>query len=134
MRPGEDPLAPLQPDFIPDLKPATMDAMRPTKDGASARIVCDLEVDLTGSWVYAARELWAEKDSVYVYEILGARIVDSEGKDRGEVKDYFETGSTGVLTVDSGGKVVMIPSIDQFVDYSRLKEGIIIVPTFDDFL
>jgi len=79
-------------------------------------------------------EIWVKREELpeleegefYYEELLGLKVVDSEGREIGRVKNIFEQPASHILEVESGeGKTILIPFIDEFVKEVLPQEGVI---------
>ena len=60
--------------------------------------------DLTGS-VLSAAPLELNDDTLWIHELIGARVVDQEGVDRGEVVSVLANPASDLLELDTGSLV-----------------------------
>jgi 16S rRNA processing protein RimM len=93
--------------------------------------------DRNGSEALVGGELWLEKEKSapleegeYLFEDLkGCRVFNPEGKELGLVVDVLEMPSSHILVIESDGKEVLVPFIDEFVKEVNVKDKkIVIVP------
>lgn len=69
-----------------------------------------------------------EKDSYYVVDILGCKVITDEEKELGNIVDIFPTGSNDVYVVkDKLGKQILLPAIKEVIKEVNIKNKIVIV-------
>lgn len=69
-----------------------------------------------------------EKDSYYVVDILGCKVITDEEKKLGNIVDIFPTGSNDVYVVkDELGKQILLPAIKEVIKEVDIKKKIITV-------
>jgi 16S rRNA processing protein RimM len=80
--------------------------------------------DRTAAQALTGAELWIPRaalpplpeDAVYVEDLLGCRVVDTEGRDRGTVRGSFWNGAHDVLSViDAAGAEWLVPAVPEFL-------------------
>ena len=76
-----------------------------------------------------------EKDSYYIVDILGCKIITDEGKELGDIEDVFQTGSNDVYVVkDELGKQVLLPAIKDVIKKVDIKNKVITVHLLEGLL
>lgn len=76
-----------------------------------------------------------EKDSYYIVDILGCKIITDEGKELGNIADVFSTGSNDVYVVkDELGKQVLLPAIKDVIKKVDIKNKVITVHLLEGLL
>ena len=76
-----------------------------------------------------------EKDSYYIVDILGCKIITDEGKELGDIEDVFSTGSNDVYVVkDELGKQVLLPAIKDVIKKVDVKNKVITVHLLEGLL
>ena len=76
-----------------------------------------------------------EKDSYYIVDILGCKIITDEGKELGDIEDVFSTGSNDVYVVkDELGKQVLLPAIKDVIKKVDIKNKVITVHLLEGLL
>ena len=76
-----------------------------------------------------------EKDSYYIVDILGCKIITDEGKELGSIVDVFSTGSNDVYVVkDELGKQVLLPAIKDVIKKVDIKNKVITVHLLEGLL
>ncbi|NLJ99922.1 MAG: 16S rRNA processing protein RimM [Clostridia bacterium] len=68
------------------------------------------------------------RDHYYLFEVLGLRVLDLEGKHLGEIKEVLQTGANDVYIVrDDNDREILIPALRQVVKEVDLNRGTMIV-------
>jgi 16S rRNA processing protein RimM len=69
-----------------------------------------------------------EDGEYYLYQILGARMVTTEGEDLGRIQEILETGANDVFIVsgDSYGEI-LIPDIPDVILDVDIDQGVVTV-------
>ena len=129
---AEQPLAPLAAGFVPDLREGRLLSLEHNEHHTTLQLESKWEIP-PGAWVYVEDADFAAAESIYFYQIRGLKVQDETGTERGEILDYLETGASGVLILKLGEREIMVPIVDQFVEF-RLKEGHVLVKSLEDFL
>lgn len=76
-----------------------------------------------------------EKDSYYIVDILGCKIITDEGKELGNIADVFSTGSNDVYVVkDELGKQVLLPAIKDVIKKVDISNKVITVHLLEGLL
>lgn len=130
--PGETPLAPLGTGFEPQLREAALLSVEHNEHNTSVELQSAFDVP-SGAWIYAEDADFAADGDIYFYQIRGLRVFDEQGRERGTVLDYIETGASGVLVLGIEEREVMVPVVDEYVEF-RLKAGCVLVKSLEDFL
>ena len=74
------------------------------------------------------REAWKlPRGRFYWHQILGLRVVTSEGETIGTVSEIIETGANDVYVVKSDGRERLIPAVKQFVQEIAPERGEMVV-------
>ena len=74
------------------------------------------------------REAWKlPRGRFYWHQILGLRVVTSEGEEIGTVAEILETGANDVYVVKGNGPERLIPAIKQVVQEIAPERGEIVV-------
>ncbi len=68
-----------------------------------------------------------EADEYYLHDLVGLKLVDGEGRDRGVVTDAFEGGGGVLLTVKNGAKEYDVPFASQICRSIDLAQKQIVV-------
>ncbi|TLU84840.1 MAG: 16S rRNA processing protein RimM [Chlorobium sp.] len=70
----------------------------------------------------------------YLHEIIGMRVLDRHRREVGVVTNVIRMPANEVYEVQIGGKKVLLPAIDEFVEEFSLAEQCIVIPRYDEFL
>ncbi len=97
--------------------------LRGVDDINEAELLRDLYLEVnedtlepTGEWEF------------YVYQLLGLKVVDTEGREIGQVVDMHEWGPYWTFEVETPeGKTVYVPFVEEYVKGVDLKEGTLTV-------
>jgi 16S rRNA processing protein RimM len=74
------------------------------------------------------REAWKlPRGRYYWHQIVGLRVVTTEGEEIGTVSEILETGANDVYVVKGGGRERLIPAIKQVVKKIAPEQGEIVV-------
>jgi 16S rRNA processing protein RimM len=68
-----------------------------------------------------------EEGEYYYYQIIGLSVELKDGSGVGTVRSIIETGSNDVYVVESGGKEVLIPAVEDVICEIDLERGRIII-------
>ena len=85
---------------------------------------------LLQSELYVSREdaVPLEEGEYYVADLLGAKVIDTDGNNIGTFKDYLETPANDVYIIETAeGKDIMIPAVDEFIKDVDAENGIMTV-------
>jgi 16S rRNA processing protein RimM len=89
-------------------------------DGVDTREAAD---DLRGSTLFA--EVLApdaeDDDTLWVHELIGARVIDAEGVDRGRIEAVQENPASDVLVLESGALVPLTFAVGWDVRGEQLR-------------
>ncbi len=79
--------------------------------------------------VYVAREdaVPLAPSQHYLYELVGLRVVTTDGKLLGEVVDVLDTGANDVYVVRDGVREILIPAIEDVVREIAVERGEMVV-------
>lgn len=88
--------------------------------------------ELRGEWLYIPDEAAMELDdqTFWVHQIVGLRVLTSEGKELGKVSEVLFTGANDVYVVKTPetinqGRDLLIPALESVVESVDLAEGIL---------
>lgn len=81
------------------------------------------------------REVWVSRDllppagpnEAYYVELVGCRVRTEDGRDLGEVREVFATGSNDVCAVECEGRELLIPLITDVIVRLDVREREIVV-------
>lgn len=65
-----------------------------------------------------------DDDTYYWHDLIGLRVFTEDGTELGKLADIFETGSSDIYVVRSGGREYLIPAVEDFVKEIDLTSGI----------
>ena len=69
-----------------------------------------------------------EEDEYYVFQVIGARVVTTEGEELGRVAEILETGANDVFIVRGGPRgEILLPDIDDVVLDVDVAKGLVTV-------
>ncbi len=70
----------------------------------------------------------------WLHEIIGMKVLDRHRSEVGVVTNVIRMPAHEVYEVQVGGKKVLLPAIDEFVEEFNLGERCIVIPRVDEFL
>ncbi len=69
-----------------------------------------------------------EEGEFYIYQLLGLRVVDTEGREVGKVVDMHEWGPYWTFEVEmSNGKRIYVPFVEEYVREVDPEGGVVLV-------
>jgi 16S rRNA processing protein RimM len=68
-----------------------------------------------------------EEGEYYHYQLIGLRVETVEGKPVGILSSIIETGANDVYSVESEGREVLIPAVDEIITEVDLEGGRIVI-------
>jgi 16S rRNA processing protein RimM len=71
---------------------------------------------------------------VYLYQIIGLRVVTTDGQTLGAVADVLDTGANDVYVVSDGAREILLPAIPDVVREINLERGEMIVRLLNGLL
>ncbi len=79
--------------------------------------------------VYVSREeaVPLERGKHYLYELVGLRVVTTEGEALGEIVEILDTGANDVYVVRDSSREILIPAIEDVVKEIAIDRGEILV-------
>ena len=102
--------------------PLGADTMLCTFEGSESRETAETFIDKA---LYLPKKEVAWSDPLGTPELIGYRIVDGEGEDRGEVVGIIKTAGHPVLEVGDGEYLWMLPAVEEFVTAIDEEKGIV---------
>jgi 16S rRNA processing protein RimM len=80
-------------------------------------------------------EVWVEKallpplaeEEFYWQEMVGRRVVTTDGRELGEVTGFLATGAHDILVVTGGGREYLIPATPEFMVETEDETGAIVI-------
>lgn len=90
---------------------------------------------LTHAEIFVDREAFPNiaKDEYYYTDMIGAKVINQEGKTLGAIEDIANFGAQDTLVVQQGKKTFYIPNIKQFVTQIDTENKVICVDWDEDF-
>ena len=85
-------------------------------------------------FVAADQLLPQPENRAYLHEIIGMKVLDRHRSEVGMVTNVIRMPAHEVYEVQVGGKKVLLPAIDEFVEEFNLGEKFIVIPRVDEFL
>jgi 16S rRNA processing protein RimM len=84
---------------------------------------------LRGQDVYFSAELLEElpSGSYYIRDLIGISVYDRQGNLLGKLKDVIKGAAQDLYEIDTGGKMVLLPGVSEFVLQVDLESGRIVV-------
>jgi 16S rRNA processing protein RimM len=73
-------------------------------------------------------------DRAYIHDLLGLEVFDEQGGRIGVVSDVLQMPAHDVYEIDTGGRKVLVPAVEDFVDEIDLRKGIMVLRRFSEFL
>jgi len=83
-----------------------------------------------GKSLYVTREhaVKLEKDEYFIADMIGMRVVATDGEELGILKDVMQTGANDVYIVEEpGGSELLLPAIHDCVKNIDMKQGVMTV-------
>jgi 16S rRNA processing protein RimM len=63
------------------------------------------------------------KGKLYLYQLIGLRVVTVEGEALGEITDVIDTGANDVYVVHDGQREILVPAIEEVVKEISLERS-----------
>lgn len=85
--------------------------------------------DLVGQWLTAPPETSPQlpEGEYFHYQLIGLRVITSEGEELGEISEIIETGSNDVYVVSGEKGELLVPAIAQVVRNVDLANQVMVV-------
>lgn len=126
--------------FGPDEKgkfiPVTLEKVKISGSRARIQLLQPIPDDLQGYWLCVrSSQLQKNQNEFFVYEIMGLPVFKEISGDRiGTVIEYQQTGAHGIIEIElSDKKLIMVPMLSRFVEFTKNKSGLLI-ESLDDFI
>ena len=72
------------------------------------------------------------EDEFFICDIIGATVIDQNGKTKGHIAEYLETAANGVFVVrDDDGNEIMIPVVKEWVTDIDMEQKRVTVHTLE---
>jgi 16S rRNA processing protein RimM len=98
-----------------------------TREAAEAVAGCQLYV--TGE------ELEPLPDNrAYIHDLIGLEALDEKGGKIGILRDVLQMPASDVYEIETEGRKVLVPAVEDFVEEIDLRKGIIVLRRFSEFL
>jgi 16S rRNA processing protein RimM len=137
LAPGADVLVGTQPQprsQVPALRPARIESSRPHKDRLLVKL--DIAADRSAAeglrgcslYVAAVDAVDLEEGTYWEHDVLGLRVVTSQGRELGRIEEIIYTGSNDVYkVVNQSGDVMMIPALEDVIRQIDIQAGGMVV-------
>jgi 16S rRNA processing protein RimM len=76
----------------------------------------------------------AGEDRYYRYQLIGLRVVSTQGDEIGEITDVFSTGSNDVFVTKTPRGEALIPAVDDVVQNIDLEAGTVTIEVIPGLL
>jgi 16S rRNA processing protein RimM len=73
-------------------------------------------------------------DRAYLHELIGLEVYDEQGGRIGVLADVLQMPASDVYEIDTGGRKVLVPAVDDFVEEIDLEKGVMVLRRFSEFL
>ena len=82
-----------------------------------------------GKSLYVTREnaVKLQKDEYFIADMIGMRVVSTEGEDLGLLEDVLQTGANDVYVVGKEGEQILLPAIKECIRGIDMEQGTITV-------
>ncbi|MCD8364468.1 MAG: ribosome maturation factor RimM [Clostridiales bacterium] len=83
-----------------------------------------------GKSLYVTREnaVQLQKDEYFIADMIGMRVITTDGEELGILQDVMQTGANDVYVVeDNGGEELLLPAIHDCVKRVDMEQGVITV-------
>ncbi|HEX7593162.1 MAG TPA: ribosome maturation factor RimM [Anaerolineae bacterium] len=74
------------------------------------------------------------KGKLYIYQLIGLRVVTIDGAALGEIAEVLDTGANDVYVVKDGAREILIPAIEDVVKEVSLERGEVVVKLMDGLI
>jgi 16S rRNA processing protein RimM len=132
-----------------ELEPVTIASTRPHK----TNLLIQLEEvnnrneaeDVRGLWLYVpqAEAAALEEGQYWIHDIIGLKVVTTDGMQLGTISDVMTTGANDVYVVRQGpgsgsavnqGRDILLPAIADVVEQVDLEQGIMVIRLLDGLI
>ncbi len=73
-------------------------------------------------------------DRAYIHDLIGLEVLDEEGGRIGKVGDVLQMPAHDVYEIETGGRKVLVPAVEEFVEEIDLRKGVMVLRRFSEFL
>ena len=75
------------------------------------------------------------KDTYYVRDLIGLKVIDEEGKSIGEIKDVLQTGPQDIYVIKlPDGKETMVPAVKEFIKEINMDSKSVVIHFIEGML
>ncbi len=74
------------------------------------------------------------KGKLYLYQMIGLRVVTTEGETLGEITDVLDTGANDVYVVKDAAREILIPAIEDVVKEISLERGEVVIKLMEGLI
>lgn len=101
--------------------------------GVTTREAAD---ELRGQYLHvpADQALDLPDGSVYIYDLIGLKVVTNKNEFVGTVKDYLEYPASDMFVIENDEREYLIPDVPDIVEDVNIDDGIIIINPIDGLL
>lgn len=91
---------------------------------------------LRGKYLHipAAQALDLPDGSVYIYDLIGLKVVTNKNEFVGTVKDFQEYPANDMFVIENDGREYLIPDVPDIVQDVNIEDGTIIINPIDGLL
>ena len=91
---------------------------------------------VAGYQLYVTRDLLEPlpDDRAYIHDLIGLEVLDENGGRIGTVSDVLEMPAHDVYEIETGGRRVLVPAVEEFVEEIDLRKGVMVLRRFSEFL
>lgn len=72
--------------------------------------------------------------SYYLYQLIGLKVVSTNGESLGVIGDIIETGANDVYVVEKDGRQILLPAIPDVVKSIDITEGVMVVQVIEGLI
>jgi len=73
-------------------------------------------------------------DRAYIHELIGLEVADQDEGPVGTISDVLQMPAHDVYEIDTGGRKVLVPAVEDFIIETDLEKGIMTLRRFREFL
>lgn len=75
-----------------------------------------------------------DEDAYFLFEIIGLKVLDTEDREIGKIKDILQTGANDVYVVKQDEKEHLIPAVKEIVKKIDLEKKIMIIDPIEGLI
>ena len=88
---------------------------------------------LRDQYIYVSHEnaMPLKPNQVYLYQLIGLRVITTEGQDLGEIVDILDTNANDVYVVQAGEREILLPGVPEVIreiDVARKQVLVKLIP------